>query len=188
MALYKDFDLTLTSDRIRITPLRPSDMEPYTRLMFGDIYDLYVEATGKAPSSGLEKEHGDEIHALRLPDDEAFIGWISLQRDDEGRPDIGIHLIPEQQNKGLGPEAIQLFVNYLNKAHGLKTVYIHVHETNFQSQKAVGKLGAVKDGEAPDSTMTGLREQLPGYDWKEPGMIYCYHLDLPVEVSTAQKG
>jgi len=180
MSLYKDNDLVLTSPRIRITPLHPSDTEPYTRLMFGDIYDLYVETTGKAPSSGLEKNHGDEIHALRLPDDDAFIGWISLQKDEEGRPDIGIHLIPEQQNKGLGPEAIRLFVNYLNRTHGLKTIYIHVHKTNFQSQKAMSKLGAVKDGEEPDSTMTALIEKLPDYDWKKPGMIFCYHLDLPV--------
>ena len=97
MALYKDIDLTLASERIRITPLLSSDMEPYARLMFGDIYDLYVAATGKAPSVELEKEHSDEIHALRLPDDDAFIGWITLQKDEEGRPDIGIHLIPEQQ-------------------------------------------------------------------------------------------
>ena len=52
MPLYKDFDLALASDRIRITPLLPADTEPYTRLMFGEIYDLNVAATGKTPSSG----------------------------------------------------------------------------------------------------------------------------------------
>lgn len=188
MPLYKDFDLTLASDRIRITPLLPADTEPYTRLMFGEIYDLYVAATGKTPSSGLEKEHSDELHALRLPDDDSFIGWVTLQRDEEGRPDIGVHLVPEQQNKGLGPEAVRLFVNHLHRIYGLKTVYLRIHESNLQSQKAMGKLGVVKDGEAPDPVMTTLRIQLSDYDWKKPGLVYCYHLDLPVEILTAQKG
>ena len=40
---------------------------------------------------------------------------------------MGIHLIPEQQNKGLGPEAIRLFVNHLHTAYELDRV-IHIHE------------------------------------------------------------
>ena len=178
--LYKDFDLTLASDRIRITPLLSSDTEPYTRLMFGEIYDLYAAATGKAPSSGLEKENSDEIHALRLPDNDTFIGWVTLQRDEEGRPDIGVHLVPERQNQGLGPEAVRLFVNHLHKTYGLEKVFLQIHESNLQSQKAMGKLGVVKDGEAPDPVMTTLRIQLSDYDWKKPGLVYYYHLDLPV--------
>ena len=178
--LYKDFDLTLASDRIRITPLLSSDTEPYTRLMFGEIYDLYAAATGKAPSSGLEKENSDEIHALRLPDNDTFIGWIALQKDEEGRPDIGVHLVPERQNQGLGPEAVRLFVNHLHETYGIEKVYLRIHESNIQSQKAMSKLGVVKDGEVPDQRIVTLIEKLPDYDWKEPGMIYCYHLDLPV--------
>ena len=52
----------------------------------------------------------------------------------------------------------------------------------------MGKLGVVKDGEAPDPVMTTLRIQLSDYDWKKPGLVYCYHLDLPVEILTAPKG
>ena len=178
--LYKDSDCVLISPRIRITPLLPSDTEPYARLMLGNIYDLYKEVTGEAPSAGLDEPHDDEIHALRLPDDDAFIGWITLQKDEAGRPDIGIHLVPEQQGKGLGPESIRLFVNHLHTVYGLEKVYLRIHESNLQSQKAAAKLGAAKDGEVPDQRIMVLREKLPGYDWKEPGKLYCYHLDLPV--------
>ena len=46
--LYKDFDLTLASDRIRITPLLTSDIEPYARLMFGVMYDRFTEVRSKS--------------------------------------------------------------------------------------------------------------------------------------------
>ena len=180
MHLYNDYDLVLSTPRIRLTPLLPTDTEPYARLMLGDIYDLYKETTGTAPSAGLEEPHEDELHALRLPDDDAFIGWITLQKDEYGRPDIGVHLVPEQQNRGLGPEAVRLFVNHLHETYGLEKVYLRIHESNIQSQKAMSKLGVVKDGEVPDQRIVTLIEKLPDYDWKEPGMIYYYHLDLPV--------
>ena len=176
--LYKDFDLALASDRIRITPLLPADAEPYARLVYGDLYDTYVQVMGKVPSVELESE--DEIHALRLPDDDTFIGWIALQKDKEGRPDIGIHLVPEQQNRGLGPEAVRLFVNHLHRTYGLEKVFLRIKETNLQSRKAAVKLGAVKYDTVPDPTIVALREELPNQDWHEPENVFFYYLDLPV--------
>lgn len=176
--LYKDFDLALASDRIRITPLLPSDTEPYARLMYGVLYDTYVRVIGKVPSLELKSE--DEIHALRLPDNDTFIGWIALQKDEEDRPDIGVHLVPERQNQGLGPEAVRLFVNHLHKTYGLEKVFLRIKETNLQSRKAAVKLGAVKYGTVPDPTIMALREELPNQDWHEPENVFCYYLDLPV--------
>ena len=176
--LYKDNDLVLISPCIRITSLLPADAVPYARLMYGVLYDTFVQVIGKVPSLELKSE--DELHALRLPDDDTFIGWIALQKDKEGRPDIGVHLVPEQQNRGLGPEAVRLFVNHLHKTYGLEKVFLRIKETNLQSQHAAEKLGAVKYDTVPDPTIMALREELPNQDWHEPENVLCYYLDLPV--------
>lgn len=183
--LYKDFDLVLASDRIRITPLLPSDTESYARLMFGVMYDRFTEVLGHVPDSGIDKvlshESDEETHALRLPDsDDSFIGWIALQRDEEGRPDIGIHIVPEQQNKGLGPEAIRLFANHLHDEYGLERVYARVHESNLQSQRAMEKAGAVLEKEAPNPIIVAMQSKLPEEERSDPGRLRYYHLDLPV--------
>ena len=191
--LYKDFDLTIESPRIRITPLTPSDTESYARLLYGDLYDTYIKLMGKAPEVDLNEDScadvdlntnahtpQDEIHALRLHDDDAFIGWITLQQDDKGRPDIGVSLIPSQQNKGFGPDAVRLFVNRLHEDYGLEKVYLRIKEGNLQSQRAAEKLGAVKFDSVPDPTIMALLEELPNQNWHEPGKVYCYYLELPV--------
>lgn len=157
--------------------------------MFGAMYDRFTEVLGHAPDSGIDKvlshESKDEIHALRLPDDDAFIGWIVLQRDEEERPDIGIHLIPEQQNRGLGPEAIRLFANHLHDEYGLDRVYARVHESNLQSQRAMEKAGAVLDKEAPNPIIVAMQEKLPEEQRSDPGKLRYYHIDLPA--STDQR-
>ena len=186
--LYQDWDLELTGKRIRITPMRAEDAEAYGRLMFGRMYDQFAEACGGPPPTGLEDilahTASDETHALRLPDDDAFIGWITLQKDLEAKPDIGISLVPEQRNRGLGTEAIVLFVNRLYAEYGIPCVYARVSVLNPQSRKAFEKVGAVADRVDEDCRMKPIREQMPEEKEQEismPKMIY-YHIDLPASV------
>ena len=152
--------------------------------MFGAMYDRFAEVLGHAPDSGIDKviahESSDEIHALRLPHDSTFIGWIALQRDEEGRPDIGIHIIPEYQGQGLGPEAIRLLANHLHDEYGLDRVFARVHESNQQSQRAMEKTGAVLDKEVPNPIIVAMQEKLPEEQRSDPGKLRYYNLDLPV--------
>ena len=182
--LYKDFDIVLIGAHIRITPMIPSDEEPYARLMFGSMYDGFTERLGHPPETGLPKilahEASDETHAIRPLSSDAFIGWIALQRDEEGRPDIGISLVPQYQNKGCGPEAIRLYSNYLHQAYGLDTVYLRVHETNHQSQRAMEKMGAVLDKTIPDPKEVAILEKLKDKLSYPPMNVHYYHLDLPI--------
>lgn len=89
--LYQDWDILLTGKRIRITPMEKRDDEAYGRLMFGEHYDRFVEVLKDGSVTGIEKtlEHraSDETHAIRQTGDDQFIGWITLQRDNDGRPD-----------------------------------------------------------------------------------------------------
>ena len=125
--LYEDWDILLTGTRVRITPIEKRDKEAYGRLMFGKFYDHFAEVLNDGAITEIEEtlEHraDDETHAVRLIGDDQFIGWITLQKDAEGRPDIGISLKPEFQNKGIGPEAVRLFINRLYAVYGIQTVY-----------------------------------------------------------------
>ena len=73
---YEDWDILLTGTRVRITPIEKRDKEAYGRLMFGKLYDHFVEVLNDGAITEIEKtlEHraDDETHAVRL------IGDISV--------------------------------------------------------------------------------------------------------------
>lgn len=184
--LYRDFDITLTGSRIRITPMTAADAEPYARLMFGKYYGAFNAYIDPATVSGLKSilDHSskEEVHAIRPLESDTFIGWITLQHDGE-KPDIGISLIQEAQNKGLEPEAIRLLANWIYNAYGLKQIYIRTHDANIQAQKAFRKLGVVLDKTDDDPDLSRMMKEIVAHGGKErdiPSVLH-YHLDLPIE-------
>ncbi len=184
--LYQDWDLVLNGQNLRITPLTRDDEEPHGRLLLGYFYDSVQEITQKKPSTGineiLDHTSSEETHALRPLDSNEFIGWIVLQRDKAGRPEIGISLIPDKRNKGYGPEAVQLFANYLYEKYGLTEVYVRISSENVQSQKAFSKVGAILDCETMDDRFASIIESYGDrpspYD--KVLMMKCYHIPLPI--------
>ena len=184
--LFKDWDIVLTGQHIRITPITERDEVPYSRLFHGGFYDRFEKAFGKPPESPLKTilDHTakDETHAIRPVGSESFIGWITLQRNDEEQPDVGISLIPEYRDKGYGPEAVMLFVNHLYVEYGLKEISVRILETNQQSRRAFAKVGAVFYKAHSDMRFEKLKRSCRGQadDMKVP-VIRCYHIPLPVK-------
>lgn len=84
--------------------------------------------SGEPGNSSLDKT--DETHAIRLIHDERFIGWITFFENNDGEPELGMSLIEECRNKGYGPEAAMLFVNYLHHAYGLRQVSVRIEDKN----------------------------------------------------------
>lgn len=162
------------------------DDEAYGRLMFGEQYDRFAEILKGQSITGIEKtlEHkaNDETHAIRLIGDDQFIGWITLQKDVEGRPDIGISLKSDYQNKGIGPEAVRLFVNRLYSDYGIQTVYVRISEENLQSQRGFAKLGAILDKTEPHYILASLPKDIPADnpDKRNLPNLRFYHINLPV--------
>lgn len=183
--LFKDWDIELTGERVRITPMRMEDDPSYGKMLLGPVYEQSVAVLGKA-DTGIEKiiDHTeqDETHALRLVGDDALIGWITLQKDTEGRPDIGISLVKEHQNHGIGPEAVTLFANRLHSVYGLDCVHVRISVLNPQCQKAFLKIGAVLDKAEPDYRLKKILDAFPEDarpDDPPPDMLF-YHIDLPI--------
>ena len=186
MLLYQDWDVQLTGRRIRITPMEKRDDEAYGRLMFGKQYERFAEALKGQSITGIEKilEHKtvDETHAIRMIGDDQFIGWITLQKDMDGRPDIGISLKSDFQNNGIGPEAVRLFVNRLYSDYGIQTIYVRITEKNLQSQRAFAKLGAILDKTEPIYDLTSFVKDLPADNPVKQNVpiLRFYHINLPV--------
>lgn len=183
--LYQDWEIELTGDRVRITPMRLEDDEAYGRLMLGDsLYESSLQNLNGQSPTGMEKilsHQGDETHAIRLIDNEDFIGWIILQKNMDGQPDVGISLIAGQQNKGYGPEAVMLFVNYLHNEYGLERIAVHISEKNLQSQTAFGKLGVELDKEVPDERFIFSDQPLSEQEMDSLPKVLYLHIPLPVE-------
>ena len=186
--LYQEWDILLSSPIIRITPFDAADDEAFGRIICGEMYERFLELARKNHFSltGIEAilnhTESDEHHALRLPDNDAFIGWIGLLRDEEGRPDIEISIAPAFQNRGIGPEAVKLFANHLHEMYGLERIYAHIPVLNQQCQRAFAKVGAVLDKTVPDFLFKALADKLPAGDPEKANIpdVYCYHIDLPI--------
>ena len=185
--IFQDWDLELAGEHVLINSLTEKDSEAYGRLLLGKLYDTLQEITKEAPvptgfKSILDHTSNDETHAIRLLPDKNLIGWITLQKNKEGDPDIGISIEKKQQNKGYGPEAIQLFCNYLNETYGLQQVKVHISAKNIQSQNAFAKVGAVLDQEIPDERYTRLLAEHPDHKMADGFMmkVRCYHIPLPI--------
>lgn len=185
--LFRDWDDIIVGKRIRITPLQETDKEDYERLLFGSIYDEYQKYSCRSMSSGfvdiLEHTAKDETHAIRFLTGDKVIGWIALQHNDEGQPDIGISLTSEEQNKGYGPEAVMLFANNLYHKYALKQISVRIEGNNKQSQNAFAKVGAILDKEKIDrrySLLSNKHESTNNIT--EPQyMIRYYHIPLPIK-------
>ena len=182
--LYQDWDLELTGESTRITPMHPADDEAYGRLLLGDtLYETFIRETNGKSCAWLDRilDHKtDETHAIRLIHDERFIGWITFFENNDGEPELGMSLIEECRNKGYGPEAAMLFVNYLHHAYGLRQVSVRIEDKNLQSQVAFSKLGAKFDKKLPDKCFK-TSENPAEIDSDSIPMVYCFHIPLPVK-------
>ena len=182
--LYQDWDLELFGRNIRITSLTKADEDVYGRLMLGNLYDELLAMGGKLPArlrETLGHTSEDEVHAIRPLLDERMIGWIALQKNCEGQPDIGISLVEDQQNQGRGPEAVRLFCNHLFETYGLRSVFVRISAKNLQSQYAFAKVGAVYVREEMDPRYASLLEKHPDVVLiGDPVRIRFYRIPLPI--------
>ncbi len=185
--IFQDRDLELKGENILINAFTDKDRESYSRILLGPLYDSLTQLTGEEKSSSgfmavICRTAENETHAIRLLPDHRIIGWITLQKNKSGEPDIGISLLPEQQNKGYGPEAIRLYGNYLHEKYGLMQLIARTSSVNFQCRHALVKTGAILEKEIPDERLVALMEQHPDHSFRPGfGMITCcYCIPLPV--------
>lgn len=185
--MYQDWDLELKGEHILINAFAEGDGEAYSRLLLGPLYDALTQISPeeKIPSGFkkiISRTEENATHAIRLLPDHKMIGWITLQKDRDGEPDIGISLVEDLQNKGYGPGAIQLYGNYLHEKYGLQQLKARTSSKNLQCRNALTKTGAILEKEIPDERLAMLMEKNPDHQLR-PGfqmITCCYRIPLPI--------
>ena len=186
--LFKDWDIVLEGENIRLTSFVPEDRDAYFSLLVRKpSYSPELAAEMIRPI--LEHEDEDEYHAIRLKTGKEMIGWIALQREKRGEPEIGIYLLEPYRNRGYGTEAIRLLVNRVYREYGVDCVYAYVMRKNLQSRRVFEKLGAVCfENDPDDEELKRLEEigrKLPDDRKKleeivENRTMYHFRINLPV--------
>lgn len=76
-----------------------------------------------------------------------FWGEISLKDLENDIPELGIHILREYRNRGIGTKVEKCFIENLRRVKGLQCLSIRICSDNYVSQRLFEHLGAVKVGE-----------------------------------------
>ncbi len=94
-----------------------------------------------------------------------FCGSMELQHVCDDEPEIGIDLLKEQRNKGIGPKAIKALANKKNSEGIMQAFIVRIFAENIHSQHIFEKLGAIEINtnskyEVKDNNVLRVIEQL----------------------------
>lgn len=121
---------------------------------------------------------------------ERFIGDISLRNLSSEYPEIGIQILCEYRNKGIGKRALNLFIERLKKVESLQCALVRIYSDNLVSQNLFEHFGAVKIGEEGKSACDFMKKMMHDMGKKKfeeviqrkyeetQRYIKCYKLEL----------
>lgn len=135
---------------------------------------VYNEVYGK---------HGLEVFLIFKKETKEFCGQLELRGLSDGGKELGIALIRECQNKGIGTEAIKGFTNWLHETRNYSELAVKINATNKRSQHVFEKLGAIflcQKSTLPPEFVEKLKNI--DSDFVESEIRY-YKLPLPINLS-----
>jgi RimJ/RimL family protein N-acetyltransferase len=138
--------------RVYLRPVEPEDADAFAAALTNEP-DTYFER-GRFPISPLGVEHWIEnTYKKQLPDDiglvvclrqtDELIGSLNIDHLDwvNRTGETGIYLFGPYRNRGYGPEAKHLFLEYCFDRLQLHAICSHVWEPNARSAAALKKQG-----------------------------------------------
>lgn len=140
------------SDRLTLRPLQESDHDLILSLtreasMFADVihdesfWDVYNETCWKETTNPASVNF-----LIFLKEGPTFCGRINLRGTDTPMPEMGIDLLRQYRNQGIGPEAIRLFSLWVREELGIAEVKVCIDPANEHSIHVFEKLGAKRVG------------------------------------------
>lgn len=115
-----------------------------------------------------------------------FAGHICMQRIWEKEPEIGIRIIEEHRNKGIGPESVKAFANWYCEKHNINTLTLTIKNSNSHSKHMFEKLGAIHTGgicALSEELIATIIEILPDADINELSKktLLTYKIKVPIK-------
>lgn len=98
-------------------------------------------------------------YVIETMPEHVYCGECAVKNISDEIPEIEIELMKEQQNKGIGYQAIVCMLNQLFQEYGKEKYLAKVEPDNFASQLLFEKLGGVPDGLAEDYKVSDDRKE-----------------------------
>jgi len=93
------------------------------------------------------REHRDDkVLALSIIRDGDYVGYCSINNINKEPWEIGIEVLPELTNKGIGSKAIAAMLGAIKTRLGVAEFRVRIDPANRASQKLFEKLGATPNG------------------------------------------
>lgn len=180
--MSKYLNRTLTGKHISIGSFIEMDKENCNRKLFSSSYEAQEEVEEEEPVPAADSTDFYESHRIRLLPDYVPVGVITLQGTGDNELEIDVVLIRECENKGYGPEAIQLLGNYLHDEYGLNRLLVRTLSGDLQKRRAIEKTGAHFEREEEHFYCTYIRKKHPDHELPPDTkmMYFWYSIPLPV--------
>lgn len=95
--------------------------------------------------------------SLFAKDSGRYLGNLMLKNLSDSRQEIGIDIVREYRNKGIGYEAVKLLMNHAAKVSGSNEFEVRIYSDNEPSRKLFKKLGAVEIGQECNEFISAMK-------------------------------
>jgi diamine N-acetyltransferase len=146
----------LTGERIRLTPLASSDLEPlleWTRdrdlMLMNAPYSPISEAQHRDWFDAIQRRSDVVCFAIRLKESQGIVGSCQLHSISavHRSADLQIRMgDAEHRDRGLGSEALELLVSFGFDDLNLRRIGLHVLADNAKAIHVYEKIGFVREG------------------------------------------
>ena len=138
----------IQTTRCELTALQPDDLEYVVRLYTdADVRRFLGGPVGEEEIRSefpmlIEPDTATQHWAIRLKDDNAFVGIVSLGAHHDGTDtEVSYQLLPEWWGQGYAKETVQAVVNYALGNLGLLRVIAETQTANVASCRLLESLG-----------------------------------------------
>lgn len=168
------------------------------RLLYGKVWDEVFDKETISAVEEAKKRTWNEILCdnnqlyLKILDKQTgeFWGEISLKDLGNDIPELGIHILREYRNKGIGTKVVKCLIKNLRRIKGVQCLLIRIYSDNYVSQRLFEHLGAVKIGEEGKAYCEFMKKMMQDMGKEKfekiiqgayedtQRYILCYRLDL----------
>lgn len=144
---------------------------------YGEYEPVMPQMTKTEAERQLENPGKTVYFMIQKKEDGKKIGLIAHFGESEGTITIGYAIMPSEQGKGYGSEALQLMVDYLFLAKEIHRIQANIDPENKASQRILEKVGFVREGlRRKSSFVRGEWRDTTAYailreEWKEPKIL-----------------
>ena len=171
------------SEKLIIRPYNENDFEYFLQLQFEDpVMQSFGKDIIRSSTYKVLEESTCERFSIFEKNTKQYCGNIEFHKDSsEEYPEIGITLLTEKQNMGIGTEAVRLFCNGIYLERGVNVVLVRVEQENVRSKHLFEKLGADSIGKRTLPIFEKLYKEM-GKSTPDESEIGAdtYYLRLPI--------